>query len=485
MGFTAKRRGRQNARLDRGELITAARRAFTDLGTTASMAEVAAAAGVTEAELSGHFDDRDALLVAVIADLEESLRGIGSGRKHALTATRPRIPRSGLRQSIPPLAVIAALMPLGAPAAEAAAVEPTPMPARVLTIGPLWPIMSLDSELRGALCQSNSCEAVPYLSFFTASGAAALNDRLMDTSTLGISPGTPTVVLGYSDGAMAALEWMAEHAGDPTAPSANELSFVLIGNPKRAYGGIEPADPPSEYQVIDIVRQYDPIADWPDNPFNLLALANVAAGALSPIHLNYTGVDLSDPDNVVWTEGNTTYVFVSTQNLPLLAPLRMLGMTAVADALNEPLKEIIESAYDRPYLTTPAEPTAPPEEPASTDDTAVTTTVTTSAVTTSALTEASVTTSALTEASVTADEPVSKPPRRTLFSKKVAAEEDSTVTEESADPAQTDEPSAEPADTPSTTTDTPEAAETPKRDTTASSTPKASTPHRWGRHRQE
>ena len=468
MNFIAKRRERQNRRPDRGELVTAARRVFTDLGPAASMAEVAAAAGVSEAELSGHFGDRDALLVEVLDDLEESLAEASLERHNVVATTLARIPRPLLRQTIPPLAVVAALMPWGVSSAEAATVDPTPTPTRVLTIGPLWPVMSLDSELSGALCRTNSCEAVPYLPFFfKAGGADALNEQLMNPSTLDTTPGTPTVVLGYSDGAMVALEWMAEHAGEPTAPPPNELSFVLIGNPKRAYGGIEPADPPpSQYHVIDIVRQYDPVADWPDNPFNLLALANVAAGALSPIHLDYTGVDLNDPANVVWTEGKTTYVFVPTPDLPLLQPLRAMGMTALADKLNEPLKEIVERAYDRPYLTPAIEPATPPEQPAST------TTLKAAATTT-------------TTAAVTDDEPAATPPRRKLFSKKVAVEQDSSDMKASPDPADSDEPSSESADPPKKASDTPEAAEAPARDTTASSTSKASTPHRWGRHRQQ
>src|SRR5690606_11563240 len=77
------------------------------------------------------------------------------------------------------------------------------------------------------------------------------------------------------------------------------------------------------------------------------------------IHADYEDVDLYDPRNYVWTEGNTTYVFVPTENLPLLQPLRWLGLTGIADALNEPLKAIVEQAYDRSYL--PAEPGLPSE----------------------------------------------------------------------------------------------------------------------------
>ena len=79
------------------------------------------------------------------------------------------------------------------------------------------------------------------------------------------------------------------------------------------------------------------------------------------VHQDYEDVDIYDPANYVWTEGNTTYVYVPTKNLPLLEPLRWVGLSALADALNEPLKEIVERAYDRSYL--PAQPGLPAPEP--------------------------------------------------------------------------------------------------------------------------
>ena len=51
----------------------------------------------------------------------------------------------------------------------------------------------------------------------------------------------------------------------------------------------------------------------------------------------------------MWNEGNTTYVLIRTQEIPLLEPLRQLGLGAIADNLNDPLKAVIDSAYDRNY----------------------------------------------------------------------------------------------------------------------------------------
>src|SRR5712675_1449631 len=108
------------------------------------------------------------------------------------------------------------------------------------------------------------------------------------------------------------------------------LSFVLIGNPCRKYGGytipvgqliglVTPPD--TQYQVVDVARQYDGWADAPTDPNNQLAVANAMAGGLF-IHTDYTNVNLNDPNNVTWKEGNITYVLVPTQIVPLLLRFR-------------------------------------------------------------------------------------------------------------------------------------------------------------------
>ena len=164
------------------------------------------------------------------------------------------------------------------------------------------------------------------LPFYTPGGVASL-DAAIDT-TIGTTPNTKVVVFAYSNGAQVAEHWLAEHADDPDAPSANQLSFVLLGNSTRAYGGVDAGwdvAPQTQYHVVDVARQYDLTVDFPDNPFNLLALANVFAGLVF-MH-DYRPVNITDPANFVWTVGNTTYVLVPTENLPLLEPLRWVGLS--------------------------------------------------------------------------------------------------------------------------------------------------------------
>lgn len=225
---------------------------------------------------------------------------------------------------------------------------------------------SIDTALGGAVCNkasNNVCTDLwyPYLlaDLGVAWGTDILTDTLKDVSS-------PEIVFGYSSGAVVASQWLAKHAKDADAPSARKLSFILIGNPKRKYGGADFAytsaatTPNTQYTVLDVAHEYDNVADSPDDPWNLLAAANSVAGYLF-VHTAYS-VDLVHDEKLVWKEGNTTYVLIRTKDLPLLAPvlwpLRFLGLDFIADAINTPLKTIVDWAYNRNYpgiITDPVE----------------------------------------------------------------------------------------------------------------------------------
>ena len=52
----------------------------------------------------------------------------------------------------------------------------------------------------------------------------------------------------------------------------------------------------------------------------------------------------SSDDLVTWQNGTMTYTMVRNDRLPLLTPLRWVGLGAVADALDAPLRDKIEYA---------------------------------------------------------------------------------------------------------------------------------------------
>lgn len=260
-------------------------------------------------------------------------------------------------------AAVVVLPAVGSAPQAAAEFSYLPEQARVLTLS-LLPGGN-DDDLHGEVCAAQrSCSPVPYPYLLRSQGVDRLDTALRQPMP---DPGqSRQIVFGYSQGARVAANWIAEYGGTEGAPSPENLSFVLIGNPGRKHGGAHvdwgQVVPDSEYEVLDVARQYDLAADFPDK-LNLLALANAFAG-FTFVHPNYEEVDLYDPANYVWREGRTTYVFIPTENLPLLEPLRWIGLIKLADALNGPLKEIVESAYDRSYLPAqPGMPTEPDPEP--------------------------------------------------------------------------------------------------------------------------
>ena len=101
--------------------------------------------------------------------------------------------------------------------------------------------------------------------------------------------------------------------------------------------------------MVDVSREYDFASDFPNkplSPFYFLAVANAVAG-VATVHLNYEGVNIDDPANIMWEEGKITYILVPTPSLPLLEPLQAIGINT--EALNAVLKPLVDSAYDRTY----------------------------------------------------------------------------------------------------------------------------------------
>ena len=215
----------------------------------------------------------------------------------------------------------------------------------------------------GFLCDlpGNTCTNVDWPFLSIPEGVTAFDAALKAAS----ASGEPIIVFGYSQGGQVAQQWLIQHLDDPNAPSPQDLTFVLFGNSTRLYGGslvyfggqfggLGDVWPTSPYPVIDVARQYEYSADQPNDifsPFFGLAFANALAGGWY-IH-DYGSVEqpsaINDPANTVWKVGNITYVLIPTENLPLLDPLRQFGLTALADALNAPLKALIDTAYNRDY----------------------------------------------------------------------------------------------------------------------------------------
>jgi pimeloyl-ACP methyl ester carboxylesterase len=211
-------------------------------------------------------------------------------------------------------------------------------------------------------------------------------DALSAAIAAGADTDKPVIILGYSQGAVVVTEYMRAHPG-----AGN--TYILVGNPNRPNGGImqrfngfyvpilnipfNGATPTDGDTVLDIAYRYDGWADFPTYPLNLLATANALLG-IAFLHgkadLNVNAETLAAAEQS--THGNTTYYLLESERIPLLMPFDGIVPDQVLDALEQPLRSLIETGYDRtnygkptsaallPPITLPQVSTAAEPEPA-------------------------------------------------------------------------------------------------------------------------
>ena len=103
-------------------------------------------------------------------------------------------------------------------------------------------------------------------------------------------------VVGYSSSADVVIRAIRElDARGAAAPSSDRLRFLVFASPDRLNGGLftripglhipiigatfdGSGNPDTDYALTDIAWKYDPIADFPKYPLNLLALGNALLG---------------------------------------------------------------------------------------------------------------------------------------------------------------------------------------------------------------
>lgn len=199
---------------------------------------------------------------------------------------------------------------------------------------------------------------------------------LNSTITNRIADGNDLVIVGYSQSATISSLEMRDLLALPKAeqPTADQLSFVLLGNPSNPDGGLlarfgdpslpplsipsigmtfsgaAPSDTPWDTAVYTI--EYDGFADFPRYPINLLADLNAFLGIMNQ-HGEYpyltdtrlaTAIELPVSDDYV---GHTQYFMIPTENLPLLEPLRAVPLVGspLADLLQPDLRVLVNLGY--------------------------------------------------------------------------------------------------------------------------------------------
>lgn len=198
-------------------------------------------------------------------------------------------------------------------------------------------------------------------------------------------PGQPYLVEGYSQSAAITVLEKMQLLDSGQQP---DVTLLMLGDLNRPNGGIderfdglyvpgaglafngaEPTD--AGIPTIDIANQYDFVADFPQYPINGLADLNAFLGFIYA-HAAYGDGPLPEEVPSIWppsdplsgpfaseyvlgsteivkqVDGDTTFYFIPTTELPLLDPLRSLGVPeSVLNIFQPALQVIVEAGYDR------------------------------------------------------------------------------------------------------------------------------------------
>ncbi|WP_428339638.1 PE-PPE domain-containing protein [Mycobacterium sp.] len=199
--------------------------------------------------------------------------------------------------------------------------------------------------------------------------------------------GQPYLIEGFSQSAQIAIDEKLDliATGDPPP----DVTFLLLGSGNRPDGGflerfaglVIPGATGFDFNgaestdagitTIDIANQYDGNADFPQYPINVMADLNAVLGFIYQ-HAGYGDGPLPYPVPAIWPpsdplsgpyvneyllgstdvvkqiDGDTTFYFIPTTDLPLLDPLRSLGVPEpVLNIFQPALQVVVEAGYDR------------------------------------------------------------------------------------------------------------------------------------------
>jgi hypothetical protein len=171
--------------------------------------------------------------------------------------------------------------------------------------------------------------------------------------------------IGISQGAIAIAEAKRRLMALPAdqRPAPGELTFVAIADPTRGGHGalaqIGYQTPDTPYDTTYVTREYDGLADLPDR-FNVIAIINAAAGIVY-VHPHYGELPANIPAGNVTTTvnrlgGTVTDVLIPNAHLPILQPLRDLGIDV--DGVEAFLKPMVDAGYSRNDVVPAVEPVA-------------------------------------------------------------------------------------------------------------------------------
>lgn len=182
-------------------------------------------------------------------------------------------------------------------------------------------------------------------------GAAALLQAIQQEITDGnVSAHNPLYAFGYSQSS--ALSGLTMQQLASAGVPAQDLHFVLVGDPSTPDGGIfsefgltelapglNDLTPENLYPTDVYTLEYDPVADFPQYPTNVLSDLNALDGLFFE-HLAYLGLTPQQISDAIplETAGDslTSYYMIPSETLPILDPLLLTPI------VGQPLYDLLE-----------------------------------------------------------------------------------------------------------------------------------------------
>jgi hypothetical protein len=203
-------------------------------------------------------------------------------------------------------------------------------------------------------------QMAPFLGFTSLGGSVSQGrDNLVaDIAAAQKTGNGPVTVVGASAGSLVLDETLRYYQEHPDlAPDPKKVNFVIIADGSRqdafrpsslfdslsGYTYQSPAQ--TAYNVSVVTFQYDGFADFPDQPLNLLAVANAVAGIFVLHNATYfADISKMTPTSVVTdpgTGGTITRYLIAPLQLPLVTLMPFLA------PIQDQLKQIIDTGYSR------------------------------------------------------------------------------------------------------------------------------------------
>lgn len=199
----------------------------------------------------------------------------------------------------------------------------------------------------GAFCEQNTCRSL---------GRGTVTRKLTSAQIQAAVDATPgeLILVGYSVGGAGMYDRLREWERNPQlAPDPDRIKLIVtLGNPENKFGGENrnqvdvglPAVQP--YEHLDVVAQYDGVADNPTR-FGFYSWVNTA---IFSRHFAYfqEDLDINAPENLVYQEGNTTYMLIPAKTLPMLRWIEPFVTEERLAELDARYRPLVERDYDRP-----------------------------------------------------------------------------------------------------------------------------------------